>query len=175
MYKQRYEYYNGSTTIIDNELDTYVEDVVDRLNTQDFNKNELLKVKQRLESKVADLEAKLAEYQNDGVGDAILNAGKKIKELEQQLAEKEKEYKFKLKEMDNEYKKEFKTFEEDCKHLYKTPTKKAIDELEKVKKSVLNLNREEYLKRFYELEDIEISRNNVVDIIDKQIKDLRNK
>ena len=64
MDKQRYEYYNGSTTIIDNELDTYVEDVVDRLNTQDFNKNELLKVKQRLESRVADLEAKLAESES---------------------------------------------------------------------------------------------------------------
>ena len=58
--KQRYEYYNGSTSIIDNEVDELVEDVCDRLNTQDFKKNELLKVKQRLESKIAELEHRLA-------------------------------------------------------------------------------------------------------------------
>ena len=63
--KQRYKYYNGSTSIIDNEVDELVEDVCDRLNTQDFNKNELLKVKQRLENRVADLETKLAESEKE--------------------------------------------------------------------------------------------------------------
>ena len=58
---------------------------------------------------------------------------KQIADLQSQLAEKDKEYKSKLKEMDNEYKKERRTFEEDCKHLYKTPTSKAIEQLEKVK------------------------------------------
>ena len=50
----------------------------------------------------ANLEAKLAEYQNDEVGNAILNAGKKIKELQQQLAEKEKQI-AELEEQDEVY------------------------------------------------------------------------
>lgn len=55
----RYEYYKGTTGVIDNELDTFVEDVVDRLNEQDFNKKELLKVKQNQDEQIADLQHRL--------------------------------------------------------------------------------------------------------------------
>ena len=40
--KPRYEYYQGTTEVVDNELDNFVEDVVDRLNEQYFSKRELL-------------------------------------------------------------------------------------------------------------------------------------
>lgn len=43
MIKLRYEYCPETEMIIDNELDNYVEDVVERLNTQDRNKNDLYK------------------------------------------------------------------------------------------------------------------------------------
>lgn len=43
MIKRRYEYCAETKMIIDNELDNYVEDVVERLNTQDENKKDLLK------------------------------------------------------------------------------------------------------------------------------------
>ena len=61
--KQRYEYYKGTKEIIDNELDEYVEDVVDRLNTQDYNKKELLKVKQNQDQQIAELKAENKKLQ----------------------------------------------------------------------------------------------------------------
>lgn len=57
--KPRYEYYKGTTEVIDNELDNFVEDVVDRLNEQYFNKRDLLKVKQNQDEQIADLQHKL--------------------------------------------------------------------------------------------------------------------
>lgn len=63
--KQRYEYYKGTREILDNELDDFVEDIVERLNTQDFNKRELLKVNQIQDQQIADLEVKLAEKEKE--------------------------------------------------------------------------------------------------------------
>lgn len=57
--KQRYEYYKGTSEIVDNELDDFVDDVVERLNTQDFNKNELLKVKQIQDERISELKEQL--------------------------------------------------------------------------------------------------------------------
>ncbi len=117
---------------------------------------------------IADLEAKLGESESES--DARYRAWQEeIREcdrLREQLAEKEKEYKFKLKEMDNEYKKEFKTFEEDCKHLYKTETKKAIDELEKVKTDA---------EKLFNLDECNLALAIVLSKINQQINDLRSK
>lgn len=63
--KLRYEYYKGTTEIVDNELDTFVDDAVDRLNEQDFNKKELLKVKQDQDKQIADLQHKLEEKEKE--------------------------------------------------------------------------------------------------------------
>ena len=57
--KPRYEYYKGTTNIVDNEVDEIVEDVVERLNTQDWNKRELLKVNQKQYEQIIDLEEQL--------------------------------------------------------------------------------------------------------------------
>lgn len=57
--KQRYEYYKDTNKIVDNELDDFVDDVVERLNTQDFNKRELLKVKQIQDQRIVELEEQL--------------------------------------------------------------------------------------------------------------------
>ena len=65
--KQRYEYYKGTSEIVDNELDDFVDDVVERLNTQDFNKLELLKVKQIQDEQIAELKTKLAEKDQDKI------------------------------------------------------------------------------------------------------------
>ena len=63
--KERYEYYKGTTEIFDNELDNIVEEVVDRLNTQDYNKRELLKVKQNQDQQIAELQKQLKETKVD--------------------------------------------------------------------------------------------------------------
>ena len=57
--KPRYEYYKGTTEVVDNELDNFVEDVVDRLNEQYFIKRDLLKVKENQDEQIADLQHKL--------------------------------------------------------------------------------------------------------------------
>lgn len=57
--KQRYEYYKDTNKIVDNELDDFVDDVVERLNTQYFNKLELLKVKQIQDQRIAELKEQL--------------------------------------------------------------------------------------------------------------------
>ena len=78
--KQRYEYYKDTNKIVDNELDDFVDDVVERLNTQDFNKNELLKVKQIQDERIAELKEQLKkslESNNDLL--------KQITELQSQL------------------------------------------------------------------------------------------
>lgn len=78
--KQRYEYYKGTSEIVDNELDDFVDDVVERLNTQDFNKLELLKVKQIQDEQIAELKTKLAEKDQDKISFAIAEL-EKVKEL----------------------------------------------------------------------------------------------
>ena len=78
--KQRYEYYKDTDKIVDNELDDFVDDVVERLNTQDFNKNELLKVKQIQDERISELKEQLKkslESNNDLL--------KQIMELQSQL------------------------------------------------------------------------------------------
>lgn len=62
--KQRYEYYNATGEIIDNELHEFVGDVVKRLNTQDINKRKLLKIKKNQDRQIAELKTKLAEKDN---------------------------------------------------------------------------------------------------------------
>lgn len=57
--KQRYEYYKGTTGIIDNEANEIVEDVVDVLNQKDYNIIELLKIKQFKAQRIAELEEQL--------------------------------------------------------------------------------------------------------------------
>lgn len=54
--KQRYEYYKGTTEIMDNEVNELVEDVVDVLNQKAYNINELLKIKQFQAQRIAELE-----------------------------------------------------------------------------------------------------------------------
>ena len=78
--KQRYEYYKGTTEIMDNEANEFVEDVVERLNTQDFKKKELLKVKQIQDERIVELKEQLKkslESNNDLL--------KQIMELQSQL------------------------------------------------------------------------------------------
>lgn len=57
--KQRYEYYKGTTEIMDNEVNELVEDVIDVLNQKAYNINELLKIKQFQAQRIAELEEQL--------------------------------------------------------------------------------------------------------------------
>ena len=57
--KPRYEYYKGTTEVFDNELDNFVDDVVYRLNAQDFYKRRLLKEKQNQDEQVINLQHRL--------------------------------------------------------------------------------------------------------------------
>ena len=57
--KPRYEYYKGTSDIIDNELDSFVDDVAYRLNAQDFYKRQLLKEKQNQDEQIIDLQHRL--------------------------------------------------------------------------------------------------------------------
>lgn len=63
--KQRYEYYKGTTEIMDNEVNELVEDVVDVLNQKAYNINELLKIKQFQAQRIAELEEQLAEKEKE--------------------------------------------------------------------------------------------------------------
>ena len=69
--KLRYEYYKGTTEIMDNEVNELVEDVVDRLNTQDYNKNELLKIKQFQDQQIEKLKEKLKKSNQEKIKFAI--------------------------------------------------------------------------------------------------------
>lgn len=63
--KRRYEYYKGTTEIMDNGANKLVEDVVNVLNQKDYNIIELIKIKQFQAQRIADLEAKLAEKERE--------------------------------------------------------------------------------------------------------------
>ena len=116
--KERFELF-GEHCIKDNNsdarcqlLDTYKSCVI--LNEQD--------------QKIKELEVKLAEYQNDGVGDVILNAGKKIKELQQQLVEKDKE----IEELKKELRDELVDNNMAILELQQSQKQLAIEELKKI-------------------------------------------
>lgn len=88
--KQRYEYYKGTQEIFDNELDSFVDDVVDRLNMQHYNKKDLLEVKQNQDQQIAELQEKVKklEYDNGELTsliDAMRYEDPKIDELQKQL------------------------------------------------------------------------------------------
>lgn len=55
MIKDRYEYYKGTSNVFDNETNEFVDDIVERLNTQDYNKRKLLEVKQKQDKQLAEL------------------------------------------------------------------------------------------------------------------------
>lgn len=57
--KQRYEYYKGTTEIMDNEVNGLIEDVVDVLNQKDCSINELIKIHQHQAQRIAELEEQL--------------------------------------------------------------------------------------------------------------------
>ena len=57
--KQRYEYYKDTNKIVDNELDDFVDDVVERLNTQYYNILELINMKQLRAEQILELKNKL--------------------------------------------------------------------------------------------------------------------
>ena len=57
--KQRYEYYKGTTEIMDNEVNDLIEDVVDVLNQKDYSINELIKIHQHQAQRIAELEEQL--------------------------------------------------------------------------------------------------------------------
>ena len=65
--KKRYEYYKGTTEIMDNVLGEFVGDVVERLNTQDIHKRKLLKIKKNQEQQIEELKTKLAEKDKDKI------------------------------------------------------------------------------------------------------------
>lgn len=73
--KQRYEYYKGTTEIMDNEVNELVEDVVDVLNQKAYNINELLKIKQFQAQRIAELEEQL---KNEIVLPKELQVGNKV-------------------------------------------------------------------------------------------------
>lgn len=57
--KPRYEYYKGTTEVVDNELDNFVEDVVLTLNVKDSNIKELVRIKNNQYEQIADLQHRL--------------------------------------------------------------------------------------------------------------------
>ena len=57
--KPRYEYYKGTTNIVDNEVDEIVEDVVERLNFHDGATKELLEIKRKQAQKMVNLKNQL--------------------------------------------------------------------------------------------------------------------
>ena len=57
--KPRYEYYKGTTEVIDNELDNFVEDIVLTLNVKDSNIKELVRINNNQYEQIIDLQHKL--------------------------------------------------------------------------------------------------------------------
>ncbi len=91
--KERYEYCNNS--IFDNEENHYVEDVIERLNIQDFKKHALLKIKQKQDEEIFILEkafelACKEELRNIGIYDDDLDYKKELLLLKNQYKEEAK-------------------------------------------------------------------------------------
>ena len=59
--KQRYEYYKGTSEIVDNELDDFVDDVVERLNTQYYNILELVNINQLQAERILELKKQIKD------------------------------------------------------------------------------------------------------------------
>ena len=59
--KQRYEYYKDTSLIVDNEVDDFVRNVVERLNTQYYNILELINIKQLQAERILELEKQLKD------------------------------------------------------------------------------------------------------------------
>ena len=59
--KQRYEYYKDTNKIVDNELDDFVDDVVERLNTQYYNILELVNIKQLQAERILELKKQIKD------------------------------------------------------------------------------------------------------------------
>lgn len=81
MIKLRYEYCSETNMIIDNELDNYVDNVIERLNTQDLNKKDLLKKYHFLEDKIRVLKKSLelaCDYLVSNEGDELFEICKDI-------------------------------------------------------------------------------------------------
>lgn len=92
--KQRYEYYKGTTEIVDNEVDEFVEDVVDVLNQKSYNINELLKIKQLQAERIAELQKQLGEKEKslEYFRERVDKAEKEIKDNYKQYKQLVKEY-----------------------------------------------------------------------------------
>ena len=59
--KQRYEYYKDTSLIVDNEVDDFVRNVLERLNTQYYNILELINIKQLQAERILELEKQLKD------------------------------------------------------------------------------------------------------------------
>lgn len=171
--------YSKIIDFLENEKDQKIADLEAKLAEKDF----ILKDLPKLEEKFKKLkEQKPNEFE-------LLNLRDDVEGLLKQLAEKEKEVE-QLKKFDDLNKTFFDLFRtafkepnkvDDLFNTLKTIQEKqdqdkiefASAELERAKTSVLKLNYEEYFKRFYELEDMEISRNDVLAVIDNQIEELK--
>lgn len=95
MDKLRYEYLKGTSTIVDNEVDEFIDDVVEKLNTQHYSKLELLEVKQRQDKQIAKLKAENERLINDHIRtkNKLYKRLDEINDLQQQLKEKDEELK----------------------------------------------------------------------------------
>ena len=143
--KQRYEYYNGSTDIFDNETNELVEDVVGVLNQKDLNINDLLK-------KIIDLQ-------------------KKGEELKQQLAEKDKEIENLKASSDKniDYLIEFASLienEKDCNRMLK-----ALDRVKQGKKYIVDKEHQDKIS--FAVEQLEQLKYNIrLDNSDEETGDM---
>ena len=59
--KQRYEYYKDTSLIVDNEVDDFVRNVVERLNTQYYNILELVNIKQLQAERILELKKQIKD------------------------------------------------------------------------------------------------------------------
>ena len=59
--KQRYEYYRDTSLIVDNEVDDFVRNVVETLNTQYYNILELVNIKQLQAERILELEKQIKD------------------------------------------------------------------------------------------------------------------
>ena len=59
--KQRYEYYKDTSLIVDNEVDDFVRNVVERLNTQYYNILELVNIKQLQAKRILELKKQIKD------------------------------------------------------------------------------------------------------------------
>ena len=145
-----------------------------------YEKNIVLKVQQ-----IADLEAKLAEY--DHIDEIMINAGKKIKDLQKQLAEKDKEIETLIKLKAKEMGKSLygvvgslaKIINEsvDMAKAHQDKIAFAVEQLEKVKEKLNDYDIQEILSSssdpYGEFDENCVTTDNINTIIDNQINQLK--